>query len=335
MAFDAAGASGEAFLASQLEILDPDLTAPLQETTHQRDMPTTIGGGYPDFIAAYASEYTSSGNQQYGLQGTNTTEIAMAQQNVKKGIWPAFNWASGFVISYLDLQKMNTAARSGTPPPFSLQELFEESTKTVWVKMLDGMTYQGFFGYPGLCNNPDIPSFVVPSGGSSTTWVSKTPTQILNDINFALSAAVANSGYSWREGSPNTLLLPLNPQFNLLTQPITIGGVAASESLMSYIKRNCVATHWGVDLDIQPLPNNWISGQGIGNTGGNTGNGLDRGVLYRKDKKSQYLHIGQPMTKGMTVPTTHSGGGYESIYNGNVSVPIFKRTLTSIYLDGI
>ena len=37
-AFDAAGASGLAFLQSQLELIDTDLVEPLQAVTHPRDI---------------------------------------------------------------------------------------------------------------------------------------------------------------------------------------------------------------------------------------------------------------------------------------------------------
>ena len=82
--FDAAGASGLAFLQSQLELIDTDLVEPLQAVTHPRDITVETGGGFPQFISAWASNYATSGTQFYGLQGTNNTELPEAQADIQK-----------------------------------------------------------------------------------------------------------------------------------------------------------------------------------------------------------------------------------------------------------
>ena len=324
-AFDAAGASGYAFLQSQLEQIDPDLVKPLQATTHARDITVKNGGGFPEFISAWASNYASTGTQYYGLQGTNNTEIPEAQVDIQKGIWPTFNWTSGFTITWIDLQRMETAQHTGQPAPFSLQELYEKSVATIWGKALDYVTYNGFLGNAGLVNNPNVPAFVVVNGGSGTQWTTKTPAQILNDVNSAINQTVINSGYDMAEGCADTVLVPYT-QYAQLTQPMTIGGVGYN-STIDYIKKNCVAAAYGIDLKIFPLPNPWISGQGIG--------GLDRGVVYRNAEENVLLRVPTPMTKAMTVPTTKDGGAYQTMFAGNVSSVIFKRTTTMVYMDGI
>ena len=324
-AFDAAGASGFAFLQSQLELIDADLVKPLQATTHARDITVKNGGGFPEFISAWASNYASTGTQFYGLQGTNNTDIPEAQIDIQKGIWPTFNWTAGFTITWIDLQRMEFAARSGTPAPFSLQELYEKSTATIWGKALDYVTYKGFLGNPGLINNPNVPAFYVNNGGSGTTWASKSPVQWLNDINEGINLCVINSGYDAAEACPDSLLLPYG-QFALLTNPMTIGGIGY-QSAIDYIVKNCMAAAFGIKLKIFMLPNDWISGTGQG--------GSDRGCLYRNSDDNVLLRVPTPMTKAMTVPTTKDGGAYQTMYAGNVSSVIFKRTTTQVYLDGI
>ena len=336
-AFDAAGATGFAFLQSQLELIDTDLVRPLQAVTHKRDIPVEVGGGFPEFISAFASNYASTGTQYFGLQGTNNTEIPEAQADIQKGIWRTYVWAMGITITWVDLRRMETALRTGQAPPFSLQELYEESCETTWGKALDFVVYAGFLGDAGLVNNPNVFEFTAANGASGhSAWSTKQPQEILSDINTALNQTVENSGFSSEEGMADRMLVPYT-QFAFLTQPMTIGGAPVATSTIKYIEENCVAAHHGIPFKINFLPNPWISGQGTGNTApvGQPGNGLDRGVVYKNSKKSLYLRIPQPMTQAMTVPTTRAGGAYETMYAGCLSQCIFKRTQTMTYIDGI
>ena len=336
-AFDAAGASSFAFLQSQLELLDTDLVRPLQAVTHKRDIPVEVGGGFPEFIAAFASNYATTGTQFYGLQGTNNTEIPEAQADIQKGIWKTYTWAMGMTITWIDLQRMETVQRTGGAVPFSLQELYEDSVETNWVKALDFVTYAGFQGDPGILNNTNIPEYTVDAGASgSTNWSKKSPTEILADVNKALNQTVQNSGYAAEEGMADHCLIPYT-QFAFLTQPMAIGGAAVATSTIKYIEENCVAAHHGVKFKIDFLPNPWISGIGTGNTAGAgvTGTGLDRAFFYKNHKKSLYLKIPQPMTQAMTVQTTRAGGAFETMFAGCISQPIYKRTQTAVYADGI
>jgi hypothetical protein len=338
-AFDASGASGLAFLQSQLELIDTDLVRPLQAVTHKRDIAVEVGGGFPEFISAFSSNYASTGTSSYGLQGTNNTDIPEAQADIQKGIWRTYTWAMGMTITWIDLRRMETSLRTGQAPPFSLQELYEESVETTWGKALDFVTYAGFLGDAGLINNPNIFESVAPAGASTfTTWAKKTPQEILADINFALNQTVQNSGYSAEEGMADRLLIPYT-QFATLTQPIAIGGAPVAMSTIEYVEKNCVAAHHGIDFKINFLPNPWISGTGSGNTaapGSPTGgNGLDRGFFYKNSKKSVYLKVPQPFIQAITVPTTRAGGAYETMFAGCISQVIYKRTTTAYYLDGI
>lgn len=336
-AFDASGASGLAFLQSQLELIDTDLVRPLQAVTHKRDIAVEVGGGFPEFISAFASQYATTGTQFYGLQGTNNTEIPEAQADIQKGIWRTYVWAMGMTITWVDLRRMETALRTGQAPPYSLQELYEESVETNWVKALDFVVYAGFLGDAGIINNPNIFEYTVAVGGSgSTLWSKKTPQEILADINTALNLTVQNSGYSAEEGMADRLLIPYT-QFAYLTQPMAIGGAPVAVSTIEYIEKNCVAAHHGVDFKINFLPNPWISGQGVGNTAavGKQGNGLDRAFFYKNSKKSLYLKVPQPMIQAMSVQTTRAGGAYETMYSGCISQVIYKRSQTAVYADGV
>jgi hypothetical protein len=309
----------------------------LQAVTHKRDIAIEVGGGFPQYISAFATNYATIGTQYFGLQGTNNTEIAEAQADIQKALYETYIWAMAMTITWADLERLNTARRSGMPPPISLQEMYEEAVDTNWVKALDFVVYAGFLGQPGLITNPNIPEYVVPKGAAnSTTWASKTPTEILFDMNNSLNQVVENSGYDIQEAMPDSLLIPYS-QFATLSEPMTIGTSIVAQSTISYIEKECVAAKNGINFKINSLPNPWISGRGSGNTAaaGLPGNGLDRALFYKNSKKSLYLKIPQPKKVMLTVPTMQSGGAYQTGFMGCISQVIFKRTQTSIYADGI
>lgn len=326
-AFDAAGASGMAFLQSQLEQVDTNVVKPLQATTHARDIEVIVGGGFPQFISAFATNYATTGTKYFGLQGTNNTDIPEAQADIQKAVWDTYIWSMGMTLTVFDLERLEFAKRTGIEPPISLQEMYEDSVDTNWIKALDYVTYKGFNGAPGIVNNPDAPEMVAAAGASgSTNWLRKTPQEILNDVNTALNQTAANSQYDTAEGMADWLLVPYT-QYAYLTQPMAIGGAPVAVSIIEYIEKNCVAAHHGIPFKINFLPNPWISGQGTDST--------DRAVYYKNSRKSLYLKIPQPKKKMMTVPSTLNGGSYQTMFGGCISQVIFKRTQTMIYQDGI
>ena len=339
IATDAAGSSGFAFLQSSLELINPKLVEPMQAVYHERDLPMKLGGGYPEFTVAWASNYASTGGGFYGLMGTNNNDVPIAQADVEKGSWPTFNWNQGFFISYTDLKRLEFAKKNGNQPPFTMQQLYEESVRTVWDKCLEQLAYLGYSGNYGLINNPTVSATVAVKGAaSSTLWSQKTANEILNDINFGITQAVAASGYDIARGCPDTLLLPFT-QFNLLTNTMAVGTTNSAVSILEYVRRNCAATqYFGGDANrftIDPLPNPFISGQGIGNTAAQNaqGNGLDRAVFYRRDKSALELPIPTVMQPAMTIPSEKVG--YSTFFSGCVGVVNLYRNQTVAYLDGI
>lgn len=323
VSFDAAEGSANAFLASQLEYPNVELVKPLAAVTHVRDIPIKTGGGYVEFTSNWASDYATSGGNQYGLQGTQQTDIAVIQANIIKGTWPAFNWQSSMKLSYIDMKRLADAMANGIPAPYSLQQLLDEGVKLVWGKALDLVTYLGWAGQPGLINNSNVTSVAAPNGAQgSPLWTKKSPTEIQSDINAALLYTQENSGYDL-EGLADTILLDYE-HWSILNQPMTIGGF---NSILEFILANNVARRQGVDLEILPLPDAWISAQGTGAT--------NMMMAYKKSEKSLRLQIPQPIHKVMTVPTVSGGGAYETLFSGCIGVVQFLRPTTAVYYYGI
>src|SRR5215469_7233774 len=301
-AFDAATSSSLAFLNAQLELASTTLVKPLSSMTHPRDITVEFGGGMPDYLTAYASDFASTGGNQYGLQGTNTTDIPMVQVNIAKGVWNTWIWGVGFLITNVDLKKLQTAASSGQPAPFSLQSMLEDGVTLVWNKAMEVVTYNGWLGQPGLVNNPVVTSSLAAATGtgSSRLWSAKTPAQIQFDINFGLSQAVSQAVYA-NDAYPDSLLVDYNV-YNQLFQPMVLGGVGGFESVGRYVEANNIARASGVDFKIKPLANPWISTQGAGAT--------SRGVFYRNNSNNVVIRAPQPPQKVFTVPSTKDGGSY-------------------------
>ena len=328
VAFDAANSGSFAWLNAQLELASTQLIKPLSSMTHPRDITVKLGGGMPDYLTAYASDFGTTGGNQYGLQDTNNTDIPEIQVNLTKGVWITWLWAQGFTITVLDLEKLATAEKSGQPAPFSLQSLLEEGIQEVWNKALEVVTYNGWMGQPGLLNNNSgvNSSLAAATGtGASRLWANKTPLQIQADVNFALSQAIAQAVYA-NAAFPDTCLIDYNA-FNTLFQPFVLGTVGGYASVGAYIEANNIAKASGVDFKFKPVANPWISTQGSGNSG--------RACFYRNDEKNVVLRAPQPARKVFTIPTTDKGGAYVTLFNGCIGQVQFLRNQSFFYLDAI
>lgn len=322
-AFDAASGSGLAFLASQLELPEVKLVEPLASVTHVRDIPIKTGGGYVDELSAWAANYGSAAYNNYGIQANKNLDIGIVQVDVLKGIWPAYIWAQSQRISYVDLQKLINSKRFGMPAPYSLQALLDKGLRLIWNKALDNITYLGIGNQPGLMNNTNVTSVEAPltGSGSSPLWANKTPTEILNDLNFGILTCQQNSGYDVA-GIPNKILMDYE-HWSVLNQPMTIGGF---NSLLEYFLMNNVARRQGVDIEVVPLPDPWISTQGVG--------GTSELLFYRQDEDSLYLKIPQPIQKVFTAPSVQQAA-YETLFMGCIGCVQWLRTTTALYMYGV
>lgn len=321
---DAAASSSLAFLSSELEFLTPKLIKPLTSQTHPRDISVKFGGGFIDFVSAYASDYGTTGTGTYGLQGTNNTDIPEVQVNLKKGLWQAWNWANGFTITDIDLKKLQNAKRLGQAAPFSLQKMLEDAVQLSWSKSLEIVTYNGWLGQPGLVNQPSVANSLAPAvgTGSGRAWSTKTPLQIQNDINFMLLQTVTDSVYSL-DGMADSILLPWSV-YPVLMQPMTTGGFS---SVLEFILANNIARQNGIDLKIFPLANDWNGTAGAG--------GTTRAIAYRNNDDNVEIRCPQPVTKVFTIPTADKGGAYQTIYNGCIAQVQLYRNQSFYYLDNV
>jgi hypothetical protein len=321
-----------AFLVGELERLDQTLHEPLASVSWGRDMPLRDDVTIADEVSSFTlSQYASAGGLGVGNGvgngkawiGKNTDQITGIGLDIAKIPHPLTLWA--IEIKY-SIPELESAAKLGRP----VDQQKYEGMQLKHQMDIDEQVYYGdtSLAATGLVNNSlvtNVTNVNTPSGGSPL-WSTKTPQQILNDVNTILTSAWTAAGWAV---VPDRLLLPPN-QFGQITSTIaTIGGVGGNVSVLRFLQENNLLTTSGKGkLEIYPCK--WLVGAGAGGTIG-TENGHDRMVVYAMDKK----RVRFPMTLLQRTPIQ-----YDSIYHkttyfcrlGQVEV-VYPDTIA--YADGL
>ena len=317
---DAAGvASAGAFLVSELEKKDPLIRKPLTSVTYPRDININTGGGWVDYVSAMSVQYGVTGGSGNGpVTAGGANGIPIVQASVDKGVFKAHVYANALRIMFVDMQRANFIGRS-------LDQLLQDGIRLSYDKHMDENVYIGLsqYGTYGLVNNPDVVETTVADGASSSNgnWATKTPDEILADVNTAMTATWAAAGYS-REAIPNHILIPYEEYTYILTTKVT---ELAGKSIMDYILENNIAAKEGSGgLYIGATA--WCKGAGTGST--------DRMVVYVNHER--YVNVDElvPLNRVMSQPNA-ANACYDTTYMANVSeVQVFyPNTIT--YWDGI
>lgn len=313
---DAATAGGLAFLVGELEKVEPQLMEPLTSVTWQRDIVAKTGGGYVDFVSTYAVSYGTSGANEESLIYNGATDIPTAQADITKDRYRTATFAQNMQISYLNQEALANIPRS-------LNEILDNSIKLNWNKLMDKNVYYGIsaLGTYGLVNNPAVTASTVANGASGTaTWKTKTPAEILTDVNTVLKAQWEAVGYDVSAMANHILLDPENFGY-IATQPVTEAG---NESILSYVLRNSLAAAQNVDLVFVPCRQ--CIGAGTSST--------NRMVVYRNDEGKIDMDITMPLARVMT--SVDAGKlAYVTSYAGQFSQVKFKYPQTVRYADGV
>jgi len=164
-------------------------------------------------------------------------------------------------------------------------------------------------GFTGFLNNPNVATGSVVNPGSGTECVNKTPLQILNDVNNALSDINADSE---TVESADTLGLPAK-------QWDYIAGTPRSENSDTTIMQYIVANSPYINSASDIVKIKELKGAGAG--------GTDRMIPYTKNIDKIVYHIpmplrfAQPQAKGLgfEVPGEFKLGGFEIRFPGSLS----------------
>lgn len=258
-----------AYYVNQLDNLDKKLYEPLYNTTWGRDIKLRTG-------ISMANESTSFIRSTIGAVGTqnatgkpwlapNSTTLPGVSVNGERIVLPLR--LLGQEVSYTSVE-LERSQLLGQPID---QQKFD-GLNIIYQMATDEMVYVGdsAVGAEGLVNSSSVTSASVAAGAaSSTLWASKTPDEILADVNSLVEAAWAASGFSV---CPDKLLLPPVQYAYIASQKISTAG---SVSILTFLEDNSISLRVnGRKLDIQPVK--WLTGRGTG--------GSNRMVAYTNDE---------------------------------------------------
>ncbi len=293
-----------AFLVGELERLDQTLHMPLAAVTWSRDIDLREDVSMADEVSSFTlSTFAATGGLGLGASirngkswmGKSTDQITGIGLDIGKTAVQLRLW--GMEIKFT-IPELESAAKLGRP----IDDQKYEGLKLKHQMDIDEQVYTGdsSTGDTGLVNHSLVTNYSnVPNGAlGSPLWSSKTPAEILADVNALITSVWAATGWAVM---PDRLLLPPAQFGYISTQTISTAG---STSILKYLlENNILVTSGKGSLTIQPAK--WLIGAGSGGTFGTTGT-VDRMVLYKKEK--QYVRF--PMTLLQRTPIQ-----YQSIYH--------------------
>ena len=314
---DAAVASGNAFLVSELERLDPEVRKPLSSVTWYRDIPVRTGGGWVDATSKLGISYgLSNGSGESPVAAGGANNIPIMQASYDKALYKAHSFAVAMRIPYIDLQKARYSGRG-------LEVDLADGIRRAYDEHMDENVYVGFerFGTTGLINSTEATETTAATGaGRSTTWATKTPEEILADINAAITAAWTAAGHD-NDAVPNHILLPYAQYQYIISTMVT---ALAGKSIYDYVMENNVAVKTGGSLFIGGCK--WCAGAGTG--------GADRMAVYVNKKRFAMVEELVPLTRAMSLPNA-TQFSYDTTYAANISEAELPYPQTIHYVDGI
>lgn len=315
---DAAGiASGGAFLVSELEKRDPMIRKPLTSVTYPRDIVIQTGGGWVDYVSAMSVAYGITGGAGADpVQAGGSNGLPIVQASVDKGIYKAHTFAVALRVMFQDMQRANFIGRS-------MDQLLQDGVRMAFDKHQDQNIYTGLPQYKttGTINNPDATESTVADGASGNgNWVTKTPAEILADVNKALITTWDQAGNDLG-ALPNHILLPYEEYNYILSTPVSD---LATKSIYDYIMENNITSKNGGDLFIGATQ--WCKGAGTG--------GTDRMVVYVNHER--YLKADElvPLSRIMSAPNV-ANVCYDTAYMANLSEVQVMYPQTITYWDQI
>ena len=293
-----------AFLVGELERLDYTLHEPLAAVTWGRDIDLREDVTLADEVSSFTlSSFASAGSLGTGNGigngkawiGKDTNQITGISVDIAKIPHQLRPWGMELKYTILELE---SAAKLGRP--IDVQKY--EGLQLKHQMDIDEQVYIGdtTTGDTGLINNSLMTNVSnLPNGVSaSPNWSTKSPDEILADVNTMLTSVWQASAWAVM---PTRLLLP-PAQFGFIsTQKVSSAG---NVSILKYIQDNNLLTTSGKGL-LEILPLKWLIGAGIGGTLGVTGT-VDRAFVYNKNKN----YVRYPMTLLQRTPVQ-----YDSIYH--------------------
>ena len=318
-----------AFLVGELERLDMTLHMPLAAVTWGRDIDLREDVTIADEVSSFTlSSFGSAGGLGTGNGigngkawiGKDTNQITGIAADIAKVPNQLDPWAMELKYTILELE---SAAKLGRP----IDAQKYEGLQLKHQMDIDEQVYIGDTSknVKGLVNSGLVTNVAnLPAGVSaSASWTSKTPDEILADVNLALTTTWQAA--AWAVMS-NKIMLPPAQFGYISTQKVSNAG---NISILKYVLENNILNASGQGkLEIVPVK--WLIGAGIGGTFGVTGT-VDRMVVYMKDKQ----RVRFPMTMLQRTPVQYDSIWHKSTYFCRLGVVEVVYPETIGYFDGL
>lgn len=219
-------------------------------------------------------------------------------------------------VPFVDQAKLKQIGRN-------LEDMLDKGIRLNYNKTIDQNVYLGFeqLGTSGIINDKKVTVATVENGAAGKAeWKSKTPDEILQDINQALVEAWTASEYDLG-GMPNHILIPPENYAYIVKQKVSEAG---NISVLEYLLQNNIAKNQGVDIDIEPC--RWCIKAGEGKT--------NRMVVYVNDEDKVNFDITVPITRAMTQPSVERAA-YLTLFAAQIGQVKFNYYQPVKYFDGI
>jgi hypothetical protein len=239
---------------------------------------------YPDLIDVDTSAHPWAKTvTYYSMDGTGQARFINGKANdiplvtAKMGESETKVELAGIGYDY-SLEEVNQAIMLG----LSLDSMKALVARRSYEELVDSAALNGETskGMQGLFAYASVPAVAAPNGVSGTaTWATKTPTEIIKDINDALTGVFTATKTT---GLADTVLLP----WERLSPLTTITLPNTSMTILQFIRENNLYTlQTGQPLKIRGV-------RGLVNKGSG---GTARMVAYRKSPEVMKLHLPMPL----------------------------------------
>lgn len=302
-----------AFMVGELERLDQTLHMPLASVTWHRDIDlredvtmadeassfTLMNGGSPGGLG----QGSSVGNGK-SWAGKNTTQLVSTNLDISKTVNPLRIWGEEIFYSIPELESAAKLGRPVDQQKFEFLQLKHQMD-------IDEQVYYGDTGTgdKGLLNSALITNHAIVANGASghTPWVSKTPAEILADVNELTSSVWAASAWAVM---PNRYLLPPAVFGYISTTTVSTAG---NVSILKYLEENNITVRANRGGGMQFFPCKWLIGLASGGTLGTPGGATSSyDVMFCYSKEKQRVRF--PMTMLQRTPIQYDGLYHKTTY---------------------
>lgn len=305
-----------AYFVNQLDNLDRKLYEPLYNVTWGRDINLRTG-------ITMANESTSFIRSNIGGIGTQTatgkpwisptsTTLPGVSVNGERIVLPLRLLGQEISYTSVELERSQLVGQSIDTQKF-------EAMNILYQMNTDEMVYVGDtdVGATGLLNSSIVTSAAVANGVAGTPqWNTKTPDEILKDVNDMVNAAWQASGFA---ACPDKVLLPPAQFAYISSQKISTAG---NVSILQFLEDNSISLRVnGRKLDIQPVK--WLTGRGA--------SGADRMIAYTNQEDK----VRFPMVPVRRETPYYLGIKFNAPYIWAFGEVEFIYPETVIYRDGI